>query len=344
MPYSAQDEQFNHQLPRPFDQVDDSHPSWSDRCYFNLHSPDDEMLIVSGWGNNPNKQLALGYAKVALADGRHWDLDVFRPCTDDRNNISAGPARWTCIEPLERWLLELGPNESGIEWELHYQSVAPLWELLPVKTRKNGTVLTDFTHIKQPATYTGWVKIEGETISVDGFSGGRDRTFGVRDAHNIDFWIWFEAVFEDRAIEAWVIEAADGTVLYVDGGFTFNDGRQSKRFIKFEHDIVFDGDRKRPTHADLTFVDEDGETFHLTAESRHLATTAYYGAGLKRRQSSDGQSAFVWNENDAADLAEVEANAVSLDQLMAFEVNGMKGHGIFELFAWGDHYPRYPNW
>ncbi len=56
-----------------------------------------------------------------------------------------------------------------------------------------------------------------------------------------------EAVFEDRAIEAWVFEAADGTVQYVDGGFTFDDGTQSKRFTKFEHDIQFDGDRKRPT-------------------------------------------------------------------------------------------------
>jgi hypothetical protein len=344
MPYSAQDEQFTHQLPRPFDEVSDSDNHWSDRCYFNLHSPDDTMLIVSGWGNNPNTQMAIGYCKVALADGRHWDIDVYRQCVDDRGDIHAGPARWTCIEPLERWLLELGPNESGIEWELEYRSVAPLWELLPIQTRKRGRVLTDFTHIKQPGTYTGWVKIDGESISVDGFSGGRDRTFGIRDADNIDFWIWFEAVFEDRAIEAWVIEAADGTVLYVDGGFTFNDGRQSKRFIKFEHEVTFDDSRKRPTHADVVFTDEDGERFHLTADARHGHTTAYYGHGLSRRQSGDGHSAYVWNGNEAADLAEVEGNTISLDQLMEFKVNGMTGHGIFELFVWGDRYLRYPNW
>ena len=37
MGYRAHDEAFVHQLPRPLDQVNDSHPSWSDRCYFNVH-------------------------------------------------------------------------------------------------------------------------------------------------------------------------------------------------------------------------------------------------------------------------------------------------------------------
>jgi hypothetical protein len=345
MPYGAWDEQFIHQLPRTLDHVSDSEKSWSDRCYFNLHPPDDSMLIVSGYGNYPNTQSAHGYAKVALADGRHWDLDAGRRVTTDRGDLHAGPMRWTCVEPLERWLLELGPNESGIEWELHYESVAPLWELLPISVRKNGRTLADFQHIKQPARYTGWVKIEGEEISVDGFSGGRDRTFGVRDAYEIDFWIWFEAVFEDRAIEAWVFESADGTVQYVDGGFTFNDGQLSKRFVSFRHDVTFDGDRKRPIHADIIFVDQHGETFHVVAAAQHPHTTAYYGPGLDRRVSDGkGLSYYVWNGNDAADLDEVESRAMSLDQLMGFELDGMTGHGIFELFSAGDHYPRYPNW
>ena len=87
--------------------------------------------------------------------------------------------RWTCVEPLERWTIELGPNDSGVEYEL-YESRAPMWELLPITIRKRGRTIVDMFHIKQPARYTGWVSIEGERISVDGFHGGRDRTFGVR--------------------------------------------------------------------------------------------------------------------------------------------------------------------
>ena len=257
MPYRAWDEYFVHQLPRTFDQVSDSEKSWSDRCYFNLHSPDASMLVTMGYGNNPNTQRAAGYAKLALADGRHWDIDVYRRCEDDRGDLYAGPLRMTCVEPLQRWRLELGPNESGIEWDVVYESRAPMWELLPIVIRNRGRAIVDMTHIKQPARYTGWVSIEGDRISVDGFHGGRDRTFGVRAQEEVDFWLWFEAGFDDRAIEAWVWEAADGTVNYVDGGMVFEDGTISKRFVTFEHEVTFDGDRKRPLRADIVFTDED---------------------------------------------------------------------------------------
>lgn len=344
MPYSPWDEYFIHQLPRTLDQVSDSEKSWSDRCYFNAHSPDGTLLLVTGYGNNPNTQSAHGYAKLSLADGRHWDLDAVRKCTTDRGDLYAGPMRWTCVEPLQHWKLELGPNDSGIEWELHYESRAPMWELLPITIRKHGRVIADMQHIKQPGRYSGWVKIDGEEISVDGFLGGRDRTFGVRVADQIDFWVWFEGVFEDRAIEAWVWESSDGTVQYVDGGITFDDGSLSKRFVRFEHDVQFDGDRKRPTHADIVFVDEDGERYGVTARSRDLDVAVYYGRGVSRRQTSDGLTFTTWNGNDPDDLQAVESRAVSMDQLMHLEMDDMHGLGIFELLVFGQGYPRYPTW
>jgi hypothetical protein len=344
MPYGPWDEYFIHQLPRPFDQVHDSERSWSDRCYFNVHAPDDNLLAVTGYGNNPNTRRGHGYGKLALADGRHWDLDANRQVTDDRGDLYAGPMRWTCTEPLKRWTLELGPNPSGIEWELHYEAKAPMWELLPIDVRKNGRILGDMFHIKQPGVYAGWVSIDGERVSVDGFHGGRDRTFGVRVSDDIDFWLWFEAVFEDRAIEAWVWESAAGEVLYVDGGVTYDDGRLSKRFTRFEHDIRFDGERKRPVHADIVFTDEDGDRHHVTARSEERQAGVYYGAGLSRRQGDFATSWYAWNSNDDADLTEVESNAMAADQLMQFDLGGMTGAGIFEVYVNGDGYPRYPTW
>lgn len=344
MPYGPWDEYFIHQLPRTFDHVSDSEASWSDRCYFNLHSPDDSLLLTTGYGNNANTQSAAGYVKLALADGRHWDIDVYRPSATDRGDLHAGPLRMTCVEPLERWKLELGPNDSGVEFDVVYQSRAPMWELLPIVIRKHGRTIVDMTHIKQPARYTGWVSVEGERVVVDGFEGGRDRTFGVRAADEVDFWLWFEAGFEDRAIEAWVWESADGTVNYVDGGIVFEDGTLSKRFVSFTHDVTFDRDRKRPTQAEIQFVDEDGRNYHVTATSDCLDVNAYYGRGNSRRQIRDGYSYYTWDSTNDADLVEVEGNAVSMDQLMRFDMDGMTGHGIFELLVWGGGYPRYPTW
>src|SRR5438552_18450133 len=101
MGYSAQDEYFVHQLPRPVEEVHHPDGSWSDRCYFFAHSPDGSLLLTNGYGNNPNQGSAMGYCKVALADGRHWDLLAGRRLSGDRADLHAGPMRWTCVEPLK---------------------------------------------------------------------------------------------------------------------------------------------------------------------------------------------------------------------------------------------------
>ena len=293
-------------------------------------------MVTTGFGNNPNQQQGVGYSKVALGDGRHWDLDAGRRIVDDRHELRAGPMRWTCTEPLQRWTLELDPNLSGIAYKLHYESRAPMWELLPIEIRKRGQTIVDMFHIKQPGRYTVWVEIEGERISVDGFHGGRDCTFGVRMAEHVDFWLWFEAGFEDRAIEDWVWESRDGTVQYCDGGIVHVDGTLSKRFVRFEHNVTFDGDRKRPLKATVRSTDENGRTHDVVETSDHPHCTAHYRSGLDRRQREGALSYYVWNGDDGDDLVEVESNAVSLDQLMRFEMDGLSGHGIFGLAVWRD--------
>ena len=119
-----------------------------------------------------------------------WDFSGGRAITDgDRERLQAGPMRWTCVDPLRHWTLELGPNETGIEWELHYAPRAPMWEMLPMQFALGGRTLLDMYHMKESGTWRGWVRIDGERIAVDGFHGGRDRTFGVRVANEIGFWM-----------------------------------------------------------------------------------------------------------------------------------------------------------
>jgi hypothetical protein len=351
MVYSAADESFTHQLPTTFDQVHDPDPTWSDRCYFFAASDDGTLLLASGYGNNPNTGTGLGYVKVSLADGRHWDLLAGRPIGEGhRGDLSAGPMRWTCVEPLKKWRLDVEPNDSGIAWELYYEPTAPMWELLPMKVRdKDGRMLADMYHMKEPGRWTGWVQIDGERISVDGFHGGRDRTFGVRVSDKIDFWLWLDAGFENRAIEAWIIESSDGTVNYVDGGITHNDGTLSKRFVKIEHDVEFDGEHKRPARAVLVFTDEDGKNYRVPADAPHQDVNAYYGLPMAHCQYQDlGNGGyfihFQWNSSDSDQLSETEGKSMALDQLMRFELDGDTGWGIFELLMGGQGYARYPNW
>ncbi len=349
MGYSAADESFTHQLPVPFDQVHSPDGSWSDRCYFFVHSPDGELLITTGYGNNPNQGTSNSYGKVALADGRHWDFMAGRRINSaDQHELRAGPMRWTCLEPLKRWRVELGPNESGIEWDMEYSPRVPMWELLPMHVAVDGQTIVDMYHIKQAGQWTGWVQIDGERTSVDGFPGGRDRTFGVRVADQISFWLWLDIGFEDRAIEAWIIEAPDGSVQYVDGGITHADGTLSKRFVKIEHEIEFDADRKRPTGAVIVFTDEDGVEHRVVGESTHLDVGVYYGQPLAKMtvdRPAPGEYflQFPWNSRDRDELVAVEGQAMSNDQLMRFEYDGMSGYGVFEILTGETGPERYPN-
>lgn len=92
--------------------------------------------------------------------------------------------------------------------------------------------------------------------------------------------------------------------------------------MKFEHDVTFDRDRKRPTRAHVVFTDEEGGKHDVVAEAQHPEVGVYYGSGLSRRRLDDRVVHYAWNSRDDADLAEVESNAVSLDQLMRFELGG----------------------
>ena len=94
-------------------------------------------------------------------------------------------------------------------------------------------------------------------------------TFGVRVADELDFWLWLDIGFEDRAIQAWVIESHDGTVQYVDGGITHVDGTLSKRFVNIEHETEFDGETLKITYA--TNGARRPNDFKSAGGSKHVA-------------------------------------------------------------------------
>jgi hypothetical protein len=341
--YGDWDDYLIHQSPTTLDHVQDSDSHWTDRFYFNCHARDGSALLTTGYGVFPNQQIAHGYAKLALADGRHWDVAAVRPCVDDRWNNVAGPMRWTVLEPRKRWRLELGPNEAGLEWDIEYQARAPIWELNPIFGRKRGRVIVNQMHIQQSANYRGWVECDGERFDVDGYYGSRDRTWGIRDHMSVDMWIWFAAQFDDRAIAAWVWERRDGQVMYVDGGFCHEDGTVSSRFVAMDHDVRFDGGLKRPLAAAVVFTDEDGKRHEVRAVAEHPEVDVYYGKMLER--GTEPLQWQRWNSTDRELLRRVEAAAVSSDQLMRYELDGMVGYGIFEMYSAGDGYERYaPNW
>ena len=93
----------------------------------------------------------------------------------------------------------------------------------------------DYTRLTQNGRYTGWIELDGKRRSVDGFTGTRDRSWGVRPVGARDaqetvppappqfYWIWSPCNFpsgsfffhsnEDGAGEPWnrrAVWAVDG--------------------------------------------------------------------------------------------------------------------------------------
>ena len=83
----------------------------------------------------------------------------------------------------------------------------------------------DYTRLTQNGRYTGWIELDGQRRSVDGFMGTRDRSWGVRPVGARDsqelvppapmqfYWIWSPSNFrsgsfffhsnDDAAGEPW---------------------------------------------------------------------------------------------------------------------------------------------
>ena len=77
----------------------------------------------------------------------------------------------------------------------------------------------------------------------------------------------------------------------------------------------------------------------MTTASRRQRTRKH-----PERTQAEGYSHYAWDGTDLDHLDRVESNAISTDQYMRYELDGMVGHGIFETFVAGRRYPRYSSW
>ena len=97
--------------------------------------------------------------------------------------------------------------EQGVKAEVVFTGRAfPVEE--PRFIRRNGPrLMMDYTRLTQNGRYTGWVEVDGKRTSVDGFSGTRDRSWGIRPVGERDhqaavppqppqfYWIWCPSNF-----------------------------------------------------------------------------------------------------------------------------------------------------
>src|SRR5260370_41835373 len=149
-----------------------------DRLMFNMHPLDDTApCVIVGFGLYPGKDVADGYAVLTTGkDQRNVRFSTELNATDGH---AAGPFSFRVLEPNASWRLRLGPNPTGMQFDVAWRARAPYW-VSHVQVDNESGVPTTFEHLVQSGRYKGVLTIDGGQRSVDGWYGQRHRSRGVR--------------------------------------------------------------------------------------------------------------------------------------------------------------------
>ena len=178
-----------------------------DRYFFNGYGLEGDSFFALAFGVYPHLNIA-DASFCLVRDGVQTDLHASRWLNMERMDLSVGPISIEVIEPLQRLAIKVDAPNQGVRAHIIFTGRAfPVEE--PRFIRRHGPrAFMDYTRLTQNGRYTGWIEVDGRRISVDGFVGTRDRSWGVRPIGARDpqepipaappqfFWIWAPTNFE----------------------------------------------------------------------------------------------------------------------------------------------------
>jgi len=222
-----------HQTPDPVAYAGTDR-NFYDRYFFNGYGAEGEAFFAAAFGVYPQLNIA-DASFCVVRDGVETALHASKWLGMERMDLTVGPIAIEVLEPLKRLKLTVNAPEQGLKAEIVFTGRAfPVEE--PRFTRRHGPrAFMDYTRLTQNGHYQGWIELDGRRESVEGFTGTRDRSWGVRPVGARDaqetvppvppqfYWIWSPANFasgsfffhtnDDAAGEAWnrrAVWAPDG--------------------------------------------------------------------------------------------------------------------------------------
>lgn len=192
-----------------------------DRYFFNGQSADGGLFFAVALGVYPH--LNICDAAVALMDGASTrSVFASRILHHERMDTRAGPIAVEVLEPLKRLRVRLEASD-GLCADLVATGLhTPIEE--PRFTRRiHGRTLMDVTRMTQNVGWEGEFTIDGAVHPVAGFTGTRDRSWGVRPIGAADpqglappvapqfFWLWAPMHFGSHSLFAHTNDDAQGT-------------------------------------------------------------------------------------------------------------------------------------
>ncbi len=212
---SALDDLLVHQTLDNLGAVIAEDERWTERFIIEAHAPDDSLLLFTGLGIYPNTNYVDGFALVGsgqeqrnLRAGRELHRDGRDPF-----DLRAGPLRFEILVPGRRWRLAADDVGQGFAFDLVFQMRTQPYQMPTMRIVRDGALLVGYSHFVQAGRFDGWIEVDGDRRRVDGWTGERDRSWGVRPSsarvrRGLHFWIPLQ--FDDVSLWLWTHEDAQG--------------------------------------------------------------------------------------------------------------------------------------
>lgn len=356
----ALDEYPVHQVPLSMKHVATGDRNAYDRCIFHLVDPTGEFLLILGLGVYPNLGVIDAYATLRVGDTLHAvrASDALRD--DTRMELAVGPLRIQVERPLKDFVLtcEAAPDDpDGLSYEINWSAAFPaLWE--PHHTQRRGGRLTlEGRRFVQAGRCDGRLRVGGREVSLDGWTGTRDRSWGVRPVPGEEggrlaeenrtegfHWIWSPVRFDDRFLMVIVQEDADGYRTLNDATLV-RDGHPDLQLGWPQADITYRTGTRHPESAVVHLTDPLSRKplelgVEILASSPLAVGAGYPPADDWQHGTWRGRD---WTDRRSYDLSDPAAHPLAaygvIDHAARFTLDGQVGHGIFEHGSFGRHDP-----
>lgn len=231
------DEQLVHQLPELLPAVATPHPHWRESHFFDVHDPSgtgDAVFFTMAVRPAQDKMDSLQMGRVG---GRQILHGGARPLGEDPQTPEVPGARVEIVQPWQEVRLWADPEVSPIGVDLVFTARTQPYGLRRGTMRATDGIVWDQSHILQSGTFTGTYTVEGVEHRVDGWTGQRDHSWGIRDHGRCPLWIWFQIQLEDGMLGVWHWELANGATIYTDGCWAGADGSEPVPLVGFSYDV-----------------------------------------------------------------------------------------------------------
>jgi hypothetical protein len=214
---------------------------WRESYFFDIHRPDAQGDVVFlTMAHYPARQ-EMDSLQMGKVDGEPVMGHLMRPYNGDPHTTEVAGARIEVVRPFEELRLTVDPDTSAIGMDLAFRARTQPYCLRRGTMRAGQEVIWDQSHIFQSGSYHGWYSVGGTSHEVDGWSGQRDHSWGVRNHGRCPLWMWLQIQFDDGFLGIWHWEFANGARVYTDGCWAGTDRSDPVPIVDFSHRLRWVG-------------------------------------------------------------------------------------------------------